>query len=133
MRYNDRDRSGVSPAIVQQAGTEIVGEGLWSGPLDGLVALWSPPPTRRVEDGTGGGTTLSDDIEPLILDMLEWIARSPRAYGDVMDAWRTSCPRLTVWEDACDRGLVRREGPMVVLTESGVGLLASKRGRQPFA
>lgn len=39
VRYNDRDLSGISPAIVQQAGTEIVGEGLWSGPLDGLVAL----------------------------------------------------------------------------------------------
>ena len=45
---------------------------------------------------------------PLIADLLEWLAREPKTYSDVMDAWRTSCPRLTVWEDAVDGGLVRR-------------------------
>jgi hypothetical protein len=48
-------------------------------------------------------------IEPLILDLLEWLARGERTYEEVMDAWRTSCPRLTVWEDANDRGLVAAE------------------------
>jgi hypothetical protein len=47
--------------------------------------------------------------EPLILDLVEWIAREPRDYAEVMDAWRTSCPRLTIWEDAVDRGFVARE------------------------
>jgi hypothetical protein len=45
---------------------------------------------------------------PLILDFLEWLAAEPRPYAEVMDVWRTSCPRLTVWEDAVDRGLVAR-------------------------
>ena len=67
---------------------------------------------------------MSSTMEPLILDMVEWIAREPRTYGEVMDAWRTSCPRLTVWEDAVDRGLVAREmqpaiGVMVVVTPEG--------------
>ena len=48
-------------------------------------------------------------IEPLILDLLEWLARGERTYEEVMDAWRTSCPRLTVWEDANDRGLIAAE------------------------
>jgi hypothetical protein len=48
-------------------------------------------------------------VEPLILDMLEWLARRERTYEDVMDAWRTSCPRLTVWEDANERGLALME------------------------
>lgn len=52
---------------------------------------------------------MSDKLEPLILDLVEWVAREPRTYADVMDAWRTSCPRLTVWEDAVDRGYVVRE------------------------
>jgi hypothetical protein len=52
---------------------------------------------------------MSDKLDPLILDLVEWVAREPRTYTDVMDAWRTSCPRLTVWEDAVDRGLVARE------------------------
>jgi hypothetical protein len=50
----------------------------------------------------------TDTLAPLILDFLEWIAVEPRAYSEVMDAWRTSCPRLTVWEDAVDRGFVVR-------------------------
>lgn len=52
---------------------------------------------------------MSERLDPLILDLVEWVAREPRAYADVMDAWRTSCPRLTVWEDAVDRGFVARE------------------------
>jgi hypothetical protein len=43
---------------------------------------------------------------PLILDLVEWVVRAPRPYPEVMAAWRTSCPRLPVWEDAVDRGLV---------------------------
>ena len=48
-------------------------------------------------------------IEPLILDLLDWLAKGERTYEQVMDAWRTSCPRLTVWEDANDRGLIAME------------------------
>jgi len=47
------------------------------------------------------------DNKSLVLDLVEWVAGQPRAYTDVMDAWRTSCPRLTIWEDAVDAGLVR--------------------------
>ena len=48
-------------------------------------------------------------IEALILDLLGWLASGERTYEEVMDAWRTSCPRLTVWEDANDRGLIATE------------------------
>ena len=47
-------------------------------------------------------------MEALILDLLEWLATRERSYEEVMEAWRTSCPRLPVWEDANDRGLVTR-------------------------
>ena len=50
------------------------------------------------------------DIDPLILDLVEWVAARPRPYDEVMTAWRTSCPRLPVWEDAVDRGFLRRLG-----------------------
>jgi hypothetical protein len=49
---------------------------------------------------------MSHTLEPLILDLLESVARAPRAYAEVIEAWRTSCPRLTVWEEAVERGLV---------------------------
>jgi hypothetical protein len=75
---------------------------------------------------------MSSTIEPLILDLVEWVAKEPRTYDEVMDAWRTSCPRLTVWEDAVDRGLVRREarrgsGLFVVATSAGRELLKAHR------
>jgi hypothetical protein len=66
-------------------------------------------------------------VEALILDLLEWVAKGERSYEEVMEAWRTSCPKLPVWEDAIDRGLVAREesnGHCVVkITASGLALL----------
>jgi hypothetical protein len=75
---------------------------------------------------------MTDALEPLILDFLEWLAPRPRAYDEVMDGWRTSCPRLTVWEDAMDRGLVRRERgederPVVAVTALGAALLRARK------
>lgn len=51
---------------------------------------------------------MSEPVEPLILDLLEWIGREPRSYQEVIEAWRTSCPRLPVWEEANMRGFVER-------------------------
>jgi hypothetical protein len=75
---------------------------------------------------------LADSVtESLILDLLEFVANGDRSYEEVMDAWRTSCPRLPVWEDANDRGLVAREkvnGRLIVrLTSSGRALLELQR------
>ena len=60
----------------------------------------------------------------LILDLLEWIAARPRKYEDVMDAWRTSCPQLTIWEDTVDAGYVQTQSgtgtqSMVAITDHG--------------
>jgi hypothetical protein len=79
---------------------------------------------------------MSDTLEPLILDFLEWIAVRPRPYSEVMDAWRTSCPRLTVWEDANERGFIARrhvEGREVIvdLTVAGRSFLKSERDCSP--
>jgi D-3-phosphoglycerate dehydrogenase len=64
------------------------------------------------------GPVPGEIIDPLILDLLEWLAPTPRPYDEVMEVWRTSCPRLTVWESAVDGGFVvrRRSGdePAVV-------------------
>ena len=67
---------------------------------------------------------MADSTDPLVLDLVEWIAREPRPYSEVIETWRTSCPRLTIWEDAVDRGFVTREtiagaGVMVTITEGG--------------
>jgi hypothetical protein len=49
---------------------------------------------------------MTDTLTPLILELLVWLAKNPRPYAEVMEAWRTSCPRLPVWEEASDRRLV---------------------------
>ncbi len=72
-------------------------------------------------------------LDALILDLLEWIGPDAKPYSEVMEAWRTSCPRLTVWEDANDRGFVERRsdeerGAVVLLTGPGREFLAA-RGR----
>jgi D-3-phosphoglycerate dehydrogenase len=50
-----------------------------------------------------------------------------------MDAWRTSCPKLPVWEDANARGLVTRlvrsGAPFVAITPAGQALLAQAKRR----
>ena len=66
--------------------------------------------------------------DALVLDLVEWVAKEPRLYADVLDAWRTACPRLTVWEDAVERGLIERTaavegGVFVVVTERGQAFL----------
>jgi hypothetical protein len=67
-------------------------------------------------------------IQPLIIDFLHWLAAEPRAYAEVMDVWRTSCPRLTVWEDAVDQRLIerRRDGgaTFIALTAEGRRMLS---------
>ena len=75
--------------------------------------------------------------ESLILDLLEWLVKRDRSYEEVMDAWRTSCPRVPIWEDANDRGLVMKEqvqGRCIVrITSSGLALLEQRRLRRPEA
>ena len=74
---------------------------------------------------------MSQCPDALVLDFVEWIAASPRPYSEVMEAWKTSCPRLTIFEDAIDQGLVqraRRDGQLSIeVTAAGCDLLAKTR------
>ena len=49
------------------------------------------------------------NASPLTLQFLAWVATQPRTYGAVMEAWRTTCPRMSVWEDAVGDGLIEIE------------------------
>ena len=68
---------------------------------------------------------MSDAPVALVLDLVEWVATTPRPYAEVIGVWRTSCPRLTVWEDALERGLVERTAP----DRGDVLVVATRRGR----
>jgi hypothetical protein len=72
-----------------------------------------------------------DTTENLILDLIEWVGQRERTYRETMDAWRTSCPRLPVWEDASERGLVETASAngrsIVRATPAGLAFLNEKR------
>lgn len=70
---------------------------------------------------------------PLTLQMLTWLASHPRTYAETMNAWRTSCPRLSIWEDALADQLV-----LVGRAHSGGGqcaapVLLTNQGREILA
>jgi hypothetical protein len=50
---------------------------------------------------------MPEAVSPAILDLLTWLSSRPRTYDETMAAWRTHCPRLSIWEDALADGLVQ--------------------------
>ena len=79
---------------------------------------------------------MSDPLEALILDLLEWIGSDSRPYSEVIEAWRTSCPRLPIWEEANDRGFLNHEhqaglGGFISVSPVGLAFLRDRRQRQP--
>ena len=67
------------------------------------------PNARALRVGASRNSMADTVVEALIIDLLEWLATRERSYEEVMEAWHTSCPKLPVWEDANDRGLVTRD------------------------
>ena len=73
---------------------------------------------------------MSEPASLIMLQFLAWVADRPRNYHDAMEAWRSTCPRLSVWEDAIIDGLVRLEndaGRAVKLTRRGAEILEQAR------
>lgn len=74
---------------------------------------------------------MTDTVENLILDLVEWLTQHEHTYDETFAAWRTTCPRLTVWEDANDRGLITVEvvagRSLVRPTAAGYSLLRERR------
>src|SRR5690242_462056 len=64
-------------------------------------------------------------VESLVLDLVEWVAGHEKTYEEVMEAWRTSCPRLQVWEEANVTGLVvvQHSGDRTLVRPTALGLL----------
>jgi hypothetical protein len=75
---------------------------------------------------------MSDPVDALVLDLLEWIGPHARPYSEVIDTWRTSCPRLPVWEEANARGYIEHgrsteTGALVSVSASGRAALDAQR------
>jgi hypothetical protein len=79
---------------------------------------------------------MPEPVSLIMLQFLEWVAFRSRTRAEAMDAWRTSCPRLSVWEDALIEGLIQFEGEppqptRVVLTLRGTDILGRGRSNKP--
>jgi hypothetical protein len=57
-------------------------------------------------------------------ELLAWVTARERTYEDVVEAWKSNCPRYAVWDDAVTAGLVTAGRDGVALTETGVTALA---------
>ena len=76
---------------------------------------------------------MPDPVDALILDLLEWISPRSRPYREVIEAWRTSCPRLPVWEEANERGFIEyyhSQGSEAMVSVSALGAMFLAEGRR---
>jgi hypothetical protein len=81
--------------------------------------------SRRI-DGRPRGSRVTEIDESLLLrQFLDWVAARPRSYADTVEAWRSSCPRHPVLDDAFTAGLIASVGKRVILTTRGEALLGS--------
>ena len=106
------------------------------------MRVLDPVPTHSGETADAVPTSTSQRPAPgspnaLTRELLSWVARSPRTYADAMEAWRSTCPRYTIWEDALDAELVQIEcgdgmrigEARVTLTPRGQAVLAGPSAR----
>ncbi len=79
---------------------------------------------------------MSETVDTLILDLLEWIGPGQRPYAETMEAWRTSSPRLPIWKDATDLGFIERHrepARPAVVSVSATGVEHLRKHRRPRA
>jgi hypothetical protein len=84
-----------------------------------MVELEEPSPNF-------GRDAMAESTDLLMREFLSWVASRPRTFAEAQEAWRSTCPRHTVWEDALLGGLIQVEGAGP-LHESAVTL--TPRGR----
>jgi hypothetical protein len=79
---------------------------------------------------------MPDPASLAMIEFLTWVSSRRRTYAEAMEAWRSTCPRHTVWEDALADALIRFEGGKtlreyeVVLTPRGESILGASRGER---
>jgi hypothetical protein len=80
---------------------------------------------------------MPEPVSLLTLQFLTWVASRRRTYAEAMEAWRSTCPRHTVWEDAVVERLVQVESggtlhqSEVTLTPRGRTVLDGNRAHEP--
>ena len=79
---------------------------------------------------------MPEPVSLLMREFLTWVSSRPRTYAEAMEAWRSTCPRHTVWEDAVIEGLIQVESKgtaqqsEVTLTSRGRAILNGNHSRR---
>src|SRR4051812_26637831 len=95
------------------------------GAVRALRALRFARSSRDCVISRRSSIAMTDPVDALVKDLVEWVGPKGRPYAEAMGAWRTSSPRLPVWEEPNRRGLVQcthlpGEPAQVVLTAAGL-------------
>jgi hypothetical protein len=90
---------------------------------DKKFALQAHLSFRNIVPAAPHGGDMTEPTKALTLQLLEWIADHPRRYDEALEVWRTTCPRLSIWEDACIDGLIDREPGSRLVSVSAKGKL----------
>ena len=126
-----RAKSWSGPSRTPCFGGDGIGYSLRSIPIRSAVDSERTHSTTELASRIDRIKIVSQTVEVLIVDLLEWLSRKQRSYEETMEVWRTCCPKLPVWEDAIARGLVYVESAnrrsLVRLTSAGVELLTKVR------
>ena len=72
---------------------------------------------------------MTDPVTLNTLQFLAWVAREKRTYGEVQQAWRSTCPRLTAWEDALEEGLIAFACEAEARTSDATEIVLTAHGR----
>jgi len=68
--------------------------------------------------------------EGLLRQLVGWAAERPRTYAEAMESWRSSCPALTIWEDALAEGLIAvRPSPSGAMASGRVSVTPAGHAR----
>jgi hypothetical protein len=66
------------------------------------------------------------EITAPTIELLTWVTARDRTYEDVVEAWKSNCPRYAVWDDAVTAGLVTAGRDGVALTDRGAMALEAR-------
>ncbi|HEX2930420.1 MAG TPA: hypothetical protein VHV54_11930 [Candidatus Binatia bacterium] len=79
---------------------------------------------------------MSEAAHLLMIEFLDWISSRRRTYTETMNAWQSTCPRHTIWEDAMIDGFIELDrkptlvDPEVILTPLGKAMLNGSNGHR---
>ena len=75
---------------------------------------------------------MADANRALTIQLREWISNRPRTYAETLEAWHSTCPCLSIWEDVCIEGLIEHDRHRDIVRPSAKGRALLHRFAREF-